>query len=252
MASSMGRRDRRRAVVSISSGLALPLVVAAGLVPLRQHVADAALSLVLAAVVVAVAAFGDRRGGLVASVSSGLWFDFFLTRSYERFSIASAGDVETTVALLVVGVGVTEIAVLSRRYYSVASAEGDYLALLRDLSDLVATGVSPDAAVALASDDLSGLLSLRQCRFERSTPSRLRPRLRRNGEVEVGEIRFDVANDGLPEGEIELVAQSHGREYGVFVMEAGDRRSVSIEQRVVALAIADQVGAALAAASQAA
>ncbi|HTX00387.1 MAG TPA: DUF4118 domain-containing protein [Acidimicrobiales bacterium] len=237
----------RRAMLSIGTGLVLPVAVAAVLVPLRVHVADAALSLVLAAVVVAVSAFGDRRAGWVAALSSGLWFDFFLTRPYERFSIASAGDIETTVALLVVGVGVTEIAVRSRRYYGMALAEGDYLALLRDLSDLVATGAPAEAAIARATDDLAELLRLRRCRFEAVAPSRLRPRLFRNGEVEVGETRFDVASAGLPEGEVELVAQSQGRDYGVFVMEAADRRPVSIEQRVVALAIADQVGAALAA-----
>jgi hypothetical protein len=69
----------------------------------------------------------------------------------------------------------------------------------------------------------------------------------RNGEVELGEQRFDVARDGLPDDEVDLVVQSNNREYGVFVMDVGARRAVSIEQRVVALVLADQVGAALAA-----
>jgi hypothetical protein len=69
----------------------------------------------------------------------------------------------------------------------------------------------------------------------------------RNGEVELGEQRFDVARDGLPDDEVDLVVQSNDREYGVFVMGVGARRAVSIEQRVVALVLADQVGAALAA-----
>ncbi|MGO9794454.1 MAG: DUF4118 domain-containing protein, partial [Solirubrobacteraceae bacterium] len=171
-----------------------------------------------------MATFGDRRAGLIASLSSGLWFDFFLTRPYERFSIASARDLETTVALLVVGIAVTEIAVRSREHYTVAWAVGNYLALIHDLSELVATGVAPDAVVAMAQDELSELLRLRRCRFEQAVPVTTRPRLRRNGEVELDEMRFDVARDGFPEGEIELLAQSQGQDFGVFVMEASGRR----------------------------
>jgi K+-sensing histidine kinase KdpD len=244
--------EGRRALLSISLSLLLPLIVAAILVPFRPNLANSAAALVLAGVVVAVAAFGDRRAGFIASVSSAVWFDFFLTRPYERLVIASAHDVETTLALLVVGVAVTEIAVRSRRLYAMAWQEGNYLALIHDLSELVATGVSPEEVIALARDDLIELLRLRRCSFEPMAPTTQRPRLQRNGEVELGEARFDVERDGLPTVEIELVAQSHGRDYGLFVMEAGDLRAVSIEQRVVALALADQVGSALAASSQAA
>jgi K+-sensing histidine kinase KdpD len=40
-----------------------------------------------------------------------VWFDFFLTQPYERFTITRRTDIETTVLLLVIGVAVTEIAV---------------------------------------------------------------------------------------------------------------------------------------------
>jgi len=238
--------DNRRAWLSISSSLVLPVVAALIIVPFRDHFANAAAALVLVGVVVGVAAFGDRLAGWLASISSCVWFDFFLTRPYERFSIASAHDVETTVALLVVGFAVTEIAVRSHRRFAVAMAEGNYLALIHDVSDLVARGAAPDSVVAAASQDLVELLLLRDCRFEPSGRPRRRPQLLRNGEVELGDERFDVGHDGLPDGEIELVVQSQDHEYGVFVMAVGEHAGVSIEQRVVALILADQVGAALA------
>ncbi len=241
----------QRGLVSIALSLVAPLAAALVLVPFRQHFANSAAALLLAVVIVAVAAFGDRKAGLIASVSACVWFDFFLTRPYERLSIASARDIETTVALLLVGIAVTEIAVRSRQHYAVASAEGNYLALIHDLSELVATDAAADVVVSLATDDLKELLNLSECRFEAASTAWRRPRLLRNGEFELGETRFDVERDGLPSGEVELVAQSHGRDYGLFVM-AGGRGSVSIEQRVVALALADQVGAALAAAARAA
>src|SRR2546430_13456825 len=50
--------------------------------------------------------FRSARPGTAAA-----WFDFFLTRPYERFAITRRADIETTILLLVIGVAVTEIAV---------------------------------------------------------------------------------------------------------------------------------------------
>lgn len=84
------------------------------LVPFRHSFANTDAALLLVAGVVAVAALGNRPGGWLAAVSAGIWFDFFLTKPYEHFSITSRTDIETTVLLLVVGVGVTELAVWGR------------------------------------------------------------------------------------------------------------------------------------------
>ena len=246
---SLSRFLGSRGWLSVLSSLALPLGVTLILVPFRSHFANAAAALVLVMVVTAVAVFGDRRAGVTAAVSSGVWFDYFLTRPYEQFSILAARDVETTVSLVVVGLLVTEIAARSRRYYAVASDEGNYLALVRDLSDLVATGASSDKVIAAARESLMDLLMLQECRFQAGTTGG-RPRLQRNGEVELGHARFDVGHDGLPEGGIDLIVQSRSRQYGSFVIGAAERRGVSIAQRVVALVLADQVGAALAAERQ--
>ena len=62
------------------------------LVPFRAsfHNTDAALLLV--AVVVAVAANGNRVAGYLAAGSSAIWFDFFLTRPYEHFTISRRSE----------------------------------------------------------------------------------------------------------------------------------------------------------------
>jgi K+-sensing histidine kinase KdpD len=92
------------------AGLAAPLALSAVLIPFRDSFpnTDAALALVL--VVVAVAAAGRRLGGIVAAVSAAVWFDFFLTVPYERFTITRRADIETTALILAVGIAVTEIA----------------------------------------------------------------------------------------------------------------------------------------------
>ena len=70
---------------------------------------------------------GYRLAGIVAAVSTAVWFDFFLTRPYERFTITRRTDIETTVLLLVIGVAVTEIAVWGRRQHVAASRRAGYL-----------------------------------------------------------------------------------------------------------------------------
>ena len=63
----------------------------------------------------------DRLAGILAAVSAAAWFDFFLTRPYERFTITRTADLETTVLILVIGVAVTELAVWGRRQHLAAS-----------------------------------------------------------------------------------------------------------------------------------
>ena len=59
-----------------------PLVVCLTLYRLPRRVPAASAVLVLVLCVVAAAATGDRLAGAVAALSSGLWFDFFLTEPF--------------------------------------------------------------------------------------------------------------------------------------------------------------------------
>jgi K+-sensing histidine kinase KdpD len=92
-----------RRTIALLSGLAGPLLVTLAVLPFRDSVANTNAALLLAVVIVAVAAQGYRLPGVCAALSSGVWFDFLLTRPYQRFSIQDRTDVETTVLLLVVG-----------------------------------------------------------------------------------------------------------------------------------------------------
>jgi K+-sensing histidine kinase KdpD len=238
---------KSRIVTARLLGLGAPLLIALALVPLRASLANAAGALVLVAVVVAVATFGDRKAGVLATLSAAAWFDFFLTRPYERFTISSSHDIETTLALIIVGFSVTEIAVHSRRLYTVAMHEGQYLAALRELSDLVASGSPIETVISETTRELRDVLAASRCNFESdvsaSAPASI-PRLERTGEVELAGKRFDAAGGGLPAGEIEIPVQGRGRVYGRFVFETPGGR-LSIEQRITAIALADQLGAAL-------
>ncbi len=235
----------RRDLLAVVAGVAAPLALMAVLVPFRTSFpnTDAALALML--VVVAVAASGYRLAGILAAVSAAAWFDFFLTRPYERFTITRTADLETTVLILVIGVAVTELAVWGRRQHLAASRRAGYLDGINAAAEAVATGGSPLTLVDQVAGQLTRLLSLRSCRFEYGVAGLGQPaRLQHNGQVTAGGQVWE--RDGWP-GDTELLVENHGLLQGRYLMVPEPGSRPTLEQRLVAAAFADQVGAALAA-----
>jgi hypothetical protein len=235
-----------RALAALA-GLAAPLALTAALVPFRASFpnTDAALALLL--VVVAVAAAGHRAAGYLAALSAAAWYDFFLTRPYERFSITRAADVETTVLLLIIGVAVTEIAVWGHRQRATAGRRAGYLAGIHDAARTVAAGGSAAALPDRVAAQLAQLLSLRSCEFEYGRAGLDLPgRIERDGRVTVAGASWDVRQFGLPQRSgTELLVESGARLQGRFLMQPDPAVRPTREQLLVAVALADQVGAAL-------
>lgn len=242
----MPNRDR----IAVAAGLFGPLALAAILVPFRTRFAntDAALALVL--VIVAVAAAGNRLAGYVAAISAAAWFDFFLTRPYEQFTINRATDIETTVLVLLIGIAVTEIAVFGRREHAAASRRAGYLEGINDAARAVAAGGSADALIGQVAASLTQLLSLRGCEFQYGIAGVGRPaRIEHDGDVMLDGRVYDVVDGGLPANRgTELLVESGGRLQGRFLLQPDPVARPTHEQLLVAVALADQVGAALASA----
>jgi K+-sensing histidine kinase KdpD len=238
----------RRDTVAVLAGLAAPLALAALLVPFRASFpnTDAALALIL--VVVAVAANGYRLAGILAAVSAAAWFDFFLTRPYERFTITRRADIETTVLLLVIGVAVTELAVWGRRQHTAASRRAGYLAGINAAAQSAAAGGSPSALTKQVTSQLIRLLSLAACQFQYGVAGLGQPaRMRHDGSVTVEDGPWNVDAEGFPRGtDTELLVESGGVFQGRFLMTPLPDTRPTAEQRLLAVALADQVGAALA------
>ncbi len=230
------------------AGLAAPLALTAVLVPFRASFpnTDAALALVL--VIVAVAATGNRLAGFLAAVSAAVWFDFFLTMPYERFTITRHTDIETTVLILAVGAAVTEIAVRGRHYHAAAAHRAGYLDGINAAARAVATGGEPRTLIDQVCGQLTRLLSLSACRYQDGAAGiGSPPRLLRDGRVAFGDAIWDADHEGLPPGiDTELLVEAGGLLQGRFLLTPGRGAHPSREQRLVAVALADQVGAALA------
>jgi hypothetical protein len=229
-------------------GAVAPVGVAAALIPFRNRADNTVnVALVLVAVVVAVAAIGGRLAGVVAAISAALSFDFFHTRPFESFTITRRADVETAVLLLLVGLIVGQLASRSRRHRGNALESSADIARIHAVAELVAAGAAPEDVVLAVRNELVDLLSLRGCRFTVSFEDRPRPRLEANGDVMMGGVRWGVDTMGLPGKEIDLVVHGRGRPHGRFVLVPTPGLPVSWDRRVVAVALADQAGAALAA-----
>ncbi|MFJ4897330.1 hypothetical protein [Streptomyces sp. NPDC088727] len=92
---------------------------------------------------------------------------------------------------------------------------------------------------------LTGLLQLHGCRFGYGTLLGHPPRLQQDGTVTSGHSHWDVDQLGLPDQEVELRTLASGHFYGRFMMRPARGAAPSLQARLVAVTLANQVGAAL-------
>jgi K+-sensing histidine kinase KdpD len=215
----------------------------------RDDVTAATSVLVLVLWVVGGAATGDRLAGVLAAVSGALWYDFFLTEPYHRFTISDSDDVEATVLLVVISLAVSEIALWGRRQQASSARRSGYLEGVLDTARSVAEG---DASTAVLTDlvgrHVREVLGADEARYVEGPVHDARVAvldhdgvLTRNGRA------VDVDRVGLPTDEYVAVLVRRGHHVvGHYLVTATSRRAYpSREQRRVAVLLADQVAAAL-------
>ncbi|HEY0400060.1 MAG TPA: DUF4118 domain-containing protein [Acidimicrobiia bacterium] len=237
--------------IDIALGGLAPIAVAAALVAVRGHVASVNVALVLGIIVVVAGAVGGRAAGMVAALTAAASYDFFHTRPYLSLLIHDVDDVEMTILLLVLGLVSGQLAWQTR----VAARQRDGgrggLDQIRRLADRVAHGNESADVIAAARDELSTLFDLVDCRFE-AAPFQDRldlPCLERNGVVARRRYRMQPGRElelEVPVEGIALPVLSRGQIVGRFLLDFGPGAGATLEQRVVAIALADQVGASLA------
>jgi hypothetical protein len=238
---SDGDEAYQRAAGLVLGGM-VPMAVAALLVSMRETLQNANVALLLVVVVVCAAAVGGRGAGALAAVSSALSFNFFHTQPYLRLTIDSADDAETTLLLLVVGLVVGHLAAGRRQARHFAQSE---IGRIQRMAAFTARGDQTPVVILAAEAELLDLLGLTSCHFESPPSTRVLPRIERTGTVDVREHRFRP--EGFEAGGVELPVHGNGALLGRFVLEPTPGVGISREQRIMAVGIADQVGAALAA-----
>jgi hypothetical protein len=195
---------------------------------------------------VLAAACGGRVPGVVAAVVSTMSYDFFLTRPYQSLHTDRAQNLGT--AGLFVGIGLIVAALVSLGHRSRLASDRMRAELVRlnRVAELVADGVEAEDVLLSVEAELLGLLALRGCEFERPPFGSSLPCIERNGAITTGRRRWVGGEFSLPAEGVEIQVVGRGRVYGRLVLVPDWNVGVSIEQRVVAVALADQLGAALA------
>jgi hypothetical protein len=103
------------------------------------------------------------------------------------------------------------------------------------------TSVARDVMFELAS-----LLQLRDCWLEFTPFQRPLPRLERAGTIEMSEHRWFDRGYGLPQDGVELPVLVRGVQVARLVLLGDPDVAVSVEERIIAVALADQLGSAIA------
>lgn len=233
----------------LAAALALPLATGAVLATFRDAVDPAFGALVLVLVVVAVAASGIRSAGVLAALSSGLWYDVFLTRPYGTLRISDPEQVEVTLLLFVIGVAVTELALWGRRQAALSSQRAGYLDGVLRTAELVIEG--PGHGTALVTDfcdQLTEILGVESCRYVAGPPHDARYAvLQHDGTVTRGGRTLDVGRHGLPTDEYTvLLVVDQGRTIGHLLLASAARTArPTLEQRRVAVLLTDQLAPAM-------
>jgi len=236
------------ATIAYAIGGLLPIAVAAAMVGGRGEIDATNVALVLVLVVVGTAAFGGRGPAALSAVIAAISYEFFFTRPFNSLRIDRADDVETTLILLAIGLAVGQLAVHARHTRRDVSRGRDELASMRRMAERVASGASDRELIDVAVTEITHLMSLVGCRYEVDATGPVLPVLERSGRIESAFRR--VGPDGelaLPPLGVRLPVVGGGHQVGSLVLEPDPVVGVTLEARVVAVALSDQLGAALAA-----
>ena len=231
-----------RTAIAWAGALLLPVAVGVALLPLRSTMQASNVSLVLVLAIVLAAMVGGRLGGVVAALSAFAIFDVVFTHPYGSFVINRRGDVETAVLLVVVGVIAGELVVRARKSESRAAASRADTERVRRLSAIAAGSGSRGALVRHVERELIDLLGVDDCRFESTPFAQEFPQL------EYSSVRIPSSESPTPEsGWVAIPVVGHGHTLGRFLVDLpGFGMRTDPSSRGLAVALADQLGAALA------
>lgn len=226
-------------------GALAAILLAAVLVPLRDDVAASTSALMLVLPVVLGAVIGGRLGGALTAVVAAMSYDFFLTRPYLSLKIESSHDIETSAVLLVVGLVIGTVAAGANRKIGEAADGKAEIEAIHRVAEAAAAGSGAAAVIEIARRELTVVLNLEQCEFDRSDEVESLPTLDHAGNVPAKRYEYYQRGLSLPDP-ARLAVLSGGESLGSFVLHPRPRTGASRDARLAAVAIADQVAAVLA------
>ena len=233
-------------VIGITIGVVGALVLSVLMLPLRDHLHNANMALALVVPVLIGAVVGGRLAGAISAVTAALCFDFFFTQPYLSLRIAGSNDLTSFLVLLLVALIAAEVGTRARRGSRAAREARSDLDRLCRVIELAARGADIEDVISSARAELIGLFGLVDCAYEPGFGPGTLPRLGIHGALEGAPLVSEHAEFLLPPGGVEIAVVGRGNDYGRLVLFASESVRASLQKRVVAIAIADQLGITLA------
>ena len=238
--------DEGSGAIGLAVGVLGALALSVAMIPLRDHLHNDNMALALVIPVLIGAVLGGRGAGAASAGVAALCFDFFFTRPYLSLRISSGDDLASFFVLLVVALIAAEVGIRARRGGKSASESRSDFDRLYQVIDLAARGADIDDVVLSARAEMIGLFGLVDCIFETSPSDSALPRLGVRGAIEGAQLVATHTDFLLPPGGVEIPVVGRGHEYGRLVLFASDSVRASLRKRLVAVAIADELGLTLA------
>ena len=152
----------------LAVALVVPVLLSLALLPLRNHVSDVVIALILLSVSAAAVARGELLLSLAAATSTALSFDYFFTMPYDQLAIRGAPGVVTMVALIAavpaLGTWIGRLrgkqAARERELRENAERYAEELASLRRVATLVARSTAPEEVFAAVAEEVGRLFAV--------------------------------------------------------------------------------------------
>lgn len=228
------------------AGFMVALLVAGALESQRSQVGAANVALLLAVVVVAAGVVGRRAGGWTTALGAALSFNFFHADPVHTLRISSGRDIVTVVLLAALGGLVGELSL--HRQTAVRNAKGgrEGTRVLHLNAEECRTATSANAAVLSSTAAIAQLLGADSVAFERGVPTvATTRRIEHNGTLDGIPLRATPAGYDLGELPVTIDVTTHDRVLGRFVVVPTAGHPVSLDARLGAIVVADQLSLAL-------
>jgi K+-sensing histidine kinase KdpD len=237
-------RDRSESIGWCCVAAVVIIFVAGLLVGVRDTIGNTNVALILVVFVVAAAVFGGRLAGITAAAVAAISFNFFHTQPYLTLRIKEGQDVVTVILLLVVGLVVGELAILRRRTQTEAVTQASGAHVLEGVVALLAADATVDETWAAVRDAVQQALGVHSARFIPGADAGDIPLLTRSGRVVPALSRWTGQGFQLPE-QIAVPVVAQDRVLGHLAIASTPGRSVSVDERRVAVALADLLAVVL-------
>jgi K+-sensing histidine kinase KdpD len=238
--------DVSRSVSHGSAGAVAAIAVGGLLVPVRDVIGNTNAALVLVVVVVAAAALGGRLAGAMTAASACLSFNFFHTQPYYTLRVDSDNDIWTIGLLFIIGLAVGEVAVFAKSSRTSAIVDRTGLAHLEAIAAMVAEDQPLSAVWSAVRAALVDELRLTDATFEPGADGASSTVvLERNGHVEISVMYWTREGMELPRDGVVLPVRAGTRSYGRIMLVPTRGRGTTLDQRRVAVALADLLAVTL-------